>query len=350
MAITPSKTWEYSVNHVISAASFTLRNEILWLRLKEILTDTGAPGYLDAAGGALANPTKPWVVIASSDSTTADATDRWAVVADIVGSAAGVAHSWIHLRQVDYFGSGDHLNMLLACEDLSNLTLGYVAYSRGALGWNLDGTITNRPTLESGAVLLQTRDGLSGAGSLRTSDVMWGGDADNNNRILSVRISDDGLAGAWFVFTGGNCIANGGWQTDEGAPASRLQPWAVWYGSTDSLLEEFNWADQWNFDNWLQTPDNLGVEVIANVGIPGFGSGEANATSLNDGFDATRMFLACPLGIITLSAVVGVWTDLWWGSDNNSSGDLAPLTPPTVWASVGTMIIPWPSGVTMTVS
>lgn len=351
MAITPTKTWEYSVNHVHSAANLTDRNRELWLKLKQMLTDTGSPGYLDAAGGALGSPTSPWSVIASSDGVTADATDRWSDAAtDIIGAANGVAHSWIHLRQVDYFGSGDHLNMLLAVNDIANCSLGYVALSRGALGWNLDGTATTRPTLESGAVLVVTRDGSTSSGSLRTSDVMWGGDADNNNRVISFRMSDDGQCGAWWVFSGGNCIANAGWQVDEGAPASRVHPWGAWYGSADALTEQHNWADQWNFDNWIQTPDNSGVEVAANVGVPGFGASEQNASSLNDGFDATRMFLPAHLGIITLNAVIGVWTDLWWGSDNNSSGDQAPLTPPVVWASVGSMVIPWPSGVTMTVS
>jgi hypothetical protein len=351
MAVTPSKTWEYSVNHVMSGASVTERNQKLWLRLKEMLTDTGSPGYLNVAGGVLGSLTKPWTVIASSDSVAADGTDRWSVIADIVGAVAGVAHSWMQLRQVDYFGSGDHLNLLLSCEDTTTLTVGYVAWARGALGWNADGTITNRPTPEAGVTVVQTRDGLVTTGDNEASDVMWGNDAINDNRVLQFRISDDGQCGGWWMFDSGVCTMLAGWQVDEGGPAtSRVNPFHVWTGGKDAETEINVWALNWNTVPLIKTLDNADLEDEIEISIPVFGSSEDPMIESNIGADGSRFFGQILLRSLTQTTIFGVLTDQWWGSDANVSGDGAPLTPPVVWRAIGEMVIPWPSGTTMAVA
>lgn len=351
MAVTPTKTWEYSVNYTAAGASITLRNELLWLRLKEMLTDTGAATFLDASGGALANLTAPWTVIASSDGVTADGTDRWGTVADIVGASAGVAHSWIHLRQVDFFGSGDHLNLLLSCEDTATLTVGFVAWARGADGWNADGTITNRPTPEIGATEIQTRRGLVVSGDVEAADAMWGNDAVNDNRILQFRIADDGSAGGWYMFDSGNCTMLAGWQVDEGGPAAgRAHPFHVWTYGADQTAEINVWPAFWNGIAGHKTLSEANLEVEEEISIPVFGISEDPMVESNEGGDGSRFFGQILLRHVASTRVLGVLTDTWWGSNANVSGDGAPLTPPIVWRAVGHQIIPWPSGIAMTVA
>lgn len=348
MAVTPTKTWEYSVNHVMSGADVEARNKEIFLRLKEALTDTGSPGFLDASGAALGSLTAPWTVVASSDAVTADATDRWDTVSKIVGAAAGVAHSWIHLRQVDYFGSGDHLNMLIACEDIANCSLGYVAFARGALGWNLDGTTTNRPTIEAGKVPLVTRDGLSSAGDPKSSDIVWGDDSTNDNRVLHVRISDDGKCGSWFICDSGACTAFAGWQEDEGGP-SRNEPWMCWYLSDDSTAEQATRAFFEGHD-YFRTLDDSNLEVNGYISSPKYGAGNASLLALNTGFDGSRFFFPPYLVYPTKTAIGGVLTDVWWGSDSDGTGDQAPTTPPVTFAKFSDIVIPWPSGTAQTIS
>jgi len=349
MAITPTKTWEYSVNHSFTGTSVTDRNRQMWLRLKEMLTDTGSPGFLDVAGGALANLTAPWTVIYSSDGSTASNGDLWSVKGDIVGSAAGNPHSWIHLRQVDYFGSGDHLNLLLSVEDVATCAVGLVAYARGPLGWNADGTINNRPTLGASSIEFQVRDGLVTTGTAEASDVMWGDDALNDTRVLQFRISDDGKCGWWATFSGGKCYAFAGWQEDEGGPA-RVNPFCAWYASKDDTQEINVWTAGWNSQQYVKTWDESDLGISLWGGCSMFGASEVAMMTMNDGTDGTRFFGPIHLASITTNTVYGVMTDMWWGSDSDNSGDGSPVAPPVTFRQVGVQIMPWPSGTAMTVS
>lgn len=347
MALTPTKTWEYSVNNVISAGpDIGDRNERLWLLLKNLLTDTGGYSIVDEDGAATV-VTSPWVVIASSNAVTADASDNWNAQSDIVGAAAGVAHSWIHLRQVDYFGAGDHLNLLLCVENNSNCTLGRVSYVRGATGFNNDGTTTNRPTVEATKTEIVLKDGTTTSGDIKTSDQMWGTDGTNAQAVLHYRISDDGQAGAWWLTVGGNTYSFFGWQRDEEGPATEhTNDFWVWAAAKDAVTDVCIWASEFNVTNPFWSLDNGDLVINGYVTIPVADASESLFTALNDTTDKmlAQMFL------VSGTNNYGLLTDVWWGSDANSAGDQSPATPPVVRSQFGHMVVPWPSGINQVVS
>ena len=53
---------------------------------------------------------------------------------------------------------------------------------------------------------------------------------------------------------------------------------------------------------------------------------------------------------VVTSVGFGLFTDQWWGADTEVTGDGSPVTPPAVRRQIGELVIPWPSGVVMTVS
>ncbi len=344
MAINPTKTWEYIVNQTeVPGGSLTDRNERLWLLLKRMLTDTGGLSALDASGTPI-SLTTPWAVVASSDGVTAGASDSWDTQSDIIGAAAGVAHSWIHLRQVDYFGSGDHLNLLLAVEDVVNCSLGRVSYARGALGWNADGTNLNRPTLEGGVTEVVVKDGLVPTGDEKTSDIMWGSDSLNNQAVLHYRISDDGQCGSWKLCIGSACVSWFGWQRDEEGPGSAVHAndfWA-WAASTDSNSEICTWSAMLNTLDIFYSVDNGSTVMESFASSTVFTATETIISAVND--VSPHWLEQIKLGRLVDFTIYGLLTDTWWGSDAQSTGDQSPVAPPAVRAQFGHLVEPWPSG------
>lgn len=350
MAITNTKTWEYAVNISEGVGSGLLdRNQRLWLRLKEALTDTGSLSLLDEDGASLANLTSPFVVVASSDSSTADASDNWSSSTDVVADDPGSPHSWIHLRQTDYFGSGDHLHLLLDVTPSGvSAAAGRVAWARGATGYNNDGTVNNAPTLNGSAIELAVRSGSSMSGDNKSSDAMWGTDASNAPAVLHLRMSDDGKCGGWFVCRAGEAVQWFGWQEDEDGDPSRTNPFWAWASGNDSGGDQPTWAETINSLSIFRTWDNAGTELNGFLSQACFGASEDLITEFNT--SPSRML---SLGYLMHSAstlAASVLTDMWWGSALDSTGDQSPSTPPVVRTQFGHMVVPWPSGESVLVS
>lgn len=344
MAITPVKNWEYIVNIVRSHANQFVRNRQLMLALKEALTNTGSLQPVNAEGSPIAL-SKPWVVVASSDSATADASDNWADSDDVVFDSAGNAHSWIHLQQADFFDTGDHLHLLIDCiPSIAADPVARVSWTRGATGYNADGTTTNRPTHAESTEELITRDGTTTAGDAVNSDMMWGRDDEGGVVVvLHVRISDDGRAGSWFVCRQGGCVNWQGWQYDEDGDSNRVNPINVWALGLDNSDEMPHWVNALNALAPFRTLDDVGFERTSSLSQPCFGGFETPMSSQNDSLE--RMLSSAYICNGGTSSVLSVLTDMWWGSTSDTTGAISPAEPPLTRVQVGELVIPWPSGV-----
>lgn len=348
MPISVVKTWEYVVNGTYSGGSLTARNQALWLALKEALTDTGSAQFVDAANSNI-SASSPWDVVASSDGSSAGASDNWSATSDIVGNAAGSAHSWIHLRQTDYFGSGDHLHLLLAVEDVADCSLGRVSYTRGSTGYNNDGTTTDRPTHAESTDEIVVRDGLTAAGDKITSDTMWGSDSSNTQAVLHVRMADDGSAGGWFLCIGGVCVSVAGWQDEEEGEPTEVHPFHVWHlGSDNNSLVTLDWTGVINGEDFVRSLNSAGVEVNGYVSQPVFASTETRMADNNA--SNSRALFPAHLAYVGSTSCRGELIDIWWGSTANNTGDQSPATPPVTRAQFDEMVIPWPSGASQNVA
>lgn len=341
MAITPTKTWEYIINEVVSEASLALRNRTLWLTLKQALTNTGSLQAIDASASNT-SLTTPWDVVASSNASTADASDNWSSVSDIVSAGAGVAHSWIHLRQVDFFGSGDHLHLLLAVENQASAQTGRMSIARGATGFNADGTTTNRPTYGGSEVEVVIKGGTTTAGDEIASDMMWGSDGSNLQAVFHFRIADDGSAGAWYITVSSVVVAWFGWQHDVDGDSTRVHPWLAWGFSFDSNAEQISWINILNAGAGLATLDDADTFRLCEIAQPCSGGLETPLSTRNT--SSERMLMPAYVNHSSLNAVFSTLVDQWWGSTLESTGDQSPTTPPETFAQVGEMVIPWPSG------
>lgn len=345
MPVIVEKTWEYAVNILVSEVDITTRNDVLMLTLKELLTDTGSHQFIDEDSANISN-TKPWVVVASSNTVTADSSDNWNSTADLVWGGSG---SWIHLRQVDYFGSGDHLNMLIFLGTVTSVhQLARVQFARGADGWQNDGTTGSPPTPEVGVVVLTTKDGTTTFGDVATSGQMWGSDSVNSQAYLSYRISDDGQCGAWMVNTQNSNSAFHGWQRGNEDQA-RTHDWWVWGMSADANSDVLTWANL-NGVAVMRSIDDSDLEIVAYTGQPVFTLGELRHADNNSGGTGNRFLAQATLHDNGRLSCFGLWTDIWWNSSANNTGDGSPVTPPATKRALGEMAIPWPSGTAMPVA
>lgn len=348
MPVTVEKTWEYVVNVVVNEADITTRNTTLMLTLKELLTDTGGHQFIDENSANISN-TKPWIVVASSNSSVADSNDNWNSNSDLVWDSEASPHSWIHLRQVDYFGSGDHLNLLISLGPTTSVhQLAYVAWARGADGWQNDGTTTTRPTAEVGVTPIVVKQGSTTSGSIDSSDQMWGRDSTNNQAVLHYRISDDGECGAWFttIANGNSCFH--GWQRGNEDQA-RNEDWWVWNMGTDSNSDVLEWANV-NGTPAMHSLDDSDIKIDAYIGQPIFTLVELRHADYNSGGTGNRFLAQCTLHEDSRLSCYGILTDVWWNSSVNNTGDGSPVTPPVTKRVLGEMVIPWPSGQPMQVA
>lgn len=349
MAITNTKTWEYVVNLVVSEVDIATRNRQLTLQLKRALTDTGGVQAVDEAGANI-SLTSPWAIVASSNGVVANTSDNWSALADIVYAAAGNAHAWIHLRQVDYFGAGDHLHMLLDCiPSISGNPVARMSFTRGATGYNNNGTTTNRPTHAEATSEIITRDGAATIGDEVTSDMMWGSDASNAQAILHVRISDDGLCGAVFVAVGGLIQAWHGWQAHEEPDPDVDHQFEVWSLSNDSAQDVPDWSSALNTSAFMQSLANAGTLLASYVSNTFYNNSGTNVIASNNASTSRMLVPAYIVNTVTTS-VRSVLTDMWWGNASDTTGDGSPAMPPVTRRQVGEMVIPWPSGVSMQVA
>src|SRR5512136_2332318 len=169
---TKVKTWQYNVNQDLNTLGVALTDRQRLLRtIKNSLIGFGAA---------------PWTVQGSSNSVAAamDGVDRWAADANLVWANAGVAHSWIVLRQT---GIGATFEM---CIDLSSISPRVLSCILAVGGSFAGGTTLNRPTAGT---------------ELDVSPTRWfkGDDALTFSCALHVQQSNDGAITRVGVFDGG---------------------------------------------------------------------------------------------------------------------------------------------------
>lgn len=107
-----------------------------------------------------------FVVQASSDSVTADATDRISVIADIVSNSAGNAHTWIHYLAPTVMGSWE---LVLDFVDTASPPRKISWF--GAPSYNSDGAITTRPTVAVGSEWSQVNTDFMPSGAFQAMSI-----------------------------------------------------------------------------------------------------------------------------------------------------------------------------------
>lgn len=139
---TPEKTWQFDVNNAVGGSGAALTDyQIAMMNMVKAMVEM---------------PLNPWVVMGSSDSSTAamDGNNRWAPggVWDrtkLVWASGTTAHSWIVLRQVGIFA----LNEICIDLNYSN-TAAYSALVVWGFSGFTGGGITARPTATTSINLL----------------------------------------------------------------------------------------------------------------------------------------------------------------------------------------------------
>lgn len=317
---TLSKTWEHSVN--TAAATSTADEDdcdATILAMVNALID----------GGTF---TVPWTVVASSDSVTADASNNWLDIGDIVHAAAPTAHSWIVLEAP----TGD----LQICFDtgftnsLPERWGVYVSFTAGFTG----GTTTARPTATDEFELSAASTNIFPTSTF--------------NSKVHCTISDDGEQTRLFVNIGGNTII--ALIVGELADTDGLvDPTAIIWGPiTNGVSETLDLFQLWSGCRTLF--NDAGTVAAFRC------SGEAVQNGTSDttfqslvGFNATNAqngeWHLGPVGAwgpqgTAQAGKLGNLPDLFWGSETNHTGDQYPDVGTTFqFTQFGVFVVPWDS-------
>lgn len=315
-----TKAFEHTHSNRIVGTSTADRNAQAWFIWKQGLS--GALTYV-ADDATPTTMTHPYVVVASSNSVTADSSDNWASKADIVSAAAGAGPSWWHGRIVDYYGSGDHLHMLMSCENDALHAEGYVAYARGATGFNSDGDTSSKPTAAVTPNIV--RRGLVTSGNADSSDCVFGFDADFLDLLFYLKVSTDGKVMRWHFCAGGKHRTFAGFQPFQSYPGAAIAPddFVAFFASQDSAtLEPLDYADVWDSIPIGTYLNGASALRKVDVGQPFTGgtSATVNAFTANNDLGIPGLAqMSC--SDETTSVDLGVITDLWAASDLKNTGD-----------------------------
>lgn len=335
------KNWDHAVNVNISEASVLERNRACFLALKQALT--GALSYVDDANVST-SLTVPCTVQASSNGSSAGAADYWSGKSDLIWAAAGVAHSWIHLRFPNGSGAGVPLDMLI---DLipadANGGRFYLSYCKA--GYNSDGTTTNRPTAAGTEVVI--KDGVSATGTPDVSDATWGSDSAGTAGKFHFSMTDDGQIARWCYMTSGNpCVVAGNSADQNGS--GRTEPWYAWWLSIDGNGDINTWTatTSWRLYNLTYYVDEGSIVRRAWITQSVFNNANGLQVLGPDPVDNARP--GSPIYVVddVTNMNLGTLEDTWWGRAGDNSGDGAPTATPT-FALVGEQWWTFPQGVTM---
>lgn len=322
------------------------RNREALLELKRMLVGTYDAETLS---GSTVSLSSPWEVIASSNGASVGG-DLWSSLSDIVHHNAGTAHSWIHLRQNNFFGAGDHLHLLLDCIGTSFQVM-HPFLTRGTKGFNEDGTTTNRPTLAEDAVV-QLRSGTTTSGTISTSAAAFPPNWVTDDLILHLQQTADGQHGRVFMFVSGGLTHWFGWQADESGPSNRDWPFWAWWAGRNSSGDDILIADNTFFasvsNNLFRSINNSDDAVACHVSYPTFGNASMTSFAEN-AFDATRWL--APLWIGSSASPIGVHSvirDIYW-SRNDTNG-LRTVIDGQDFRQVSATLVAWPNNLSMEVT
>jgi len=325
-APTVSKTWQhtYSGGHstnvrLLSSGVALTDYQTAMKRIKDIMI-----GFTNA----------PWSVLYSCDGTTAgtagDLVDRWSAIAKLVWANAGVAHSWIILKQ-----TGIASNFQL-CIDLSNSTSSNATVVFSPNAGFTGGTTTARPTATDEVVILSNTTWLSGSGSPFTG-------------ALSVMMTSDGQCTRVLFFRAG--FAEGWWILDK--PAAAVTGWSQpFFG----LITGGNGGQGVTLANSINTTSGKGVVRIGtttgvtSITTEDYTSGSEQAAqrqlTVHD-LVPDQGYCITPAGIAVPSTVGargrhGYLSDLWVvPSGSLRVGDTLPNDNTRAIIIAGVLAMPW---------
>jgi hypothetical protein len=316
-----AKTHQLTTNQSIASAGTTTDAKFLIRTMKD--------KFKGAALGA-------WTVVSSSNAVTANTSDHWNANADIVGAAAGVAHSWIVIKQT---GIAANFQVLI---DITNVSVNqadfYVSPAVGFTG----GTTTNAPT-------------ASDSSKLFTGITWWNG-VSAGNLVYNSDVSTDGTVSRFFVFNA-NKVAG---YFSFSAPQNPVSGWTAPFAM---MLFSANGADclTYNAVN-ASAPTNMAIRATPVVGPnPTVGlctvssEGVAGGTTNTIGQlelvanDASGDFplVTCGITSVTVGARGrhGNIFDLWWGSTTPVTGDTYPNDATRQFIHLGNIVTPWDGSV-----
>jgi hypothetical protein len=157
------KTWQMLNNQNDAGhASVNETGQAIAWWLKQFLT--GAFGFKDANGDAVASPVGAWHVDCSSDGVTAgvlgDGVDRWVAHTNLLGAAAGSPHAWCLLKSINNFAGLGYPIYYLIDRRAASMALLYVILGKLTDGAN--GTIQNAPAMATYGTSAYSNVGKSG--------------------------------------------------------------------------------------------------------------------------------------------------------------------------------------------
>lgn len=327
---TPTKTWEFDVNH----APITTTPELMF-QMKNKLVGDGATAF-----------SNPPTVKSSSDSVTADNTDRWLDAGDVVFEEPAGAHSWI-VFSCDAVQPG--LEVCWSCEDTSggNPQAWEIFYSDAA-GFT-GGTTTARPTATDEVVSYTGGSAaeIDGFSALATHPARLHVAQSSDGEVLRIWAYTDGvLLGWWELFR-------------PGSPASVwTQPWVgnnYWYKYNTGAN-----APQLTYAKLALTVANYSVSYAA--GQTSWMKYTSEATGVAEemiplaqdnppNLQAADSWTLSGMGLygVTAGAVgpAGSAVDMWWAPYRVPDGTHFPSDGSREFVTIDNVVIPWPGGAQM---
>jgi hypothetical protein len=333
---TLQKTWEFDVNNnFIGSDQYDLRQKLL-LGIKNALIDG-------------VTFTVPWTVRYSCDSTTAgsagDGVDHWSASTDVVWEPSGSVHSWIVLRQTDYFGSGNHLEMLIDCEQ------GASGDNYAAIGVYLSNTAFSGGTTGTRPTATGEWSVIASGGSEVTSN--WQGlDSVQTTKSFHMMASDDGEE--WRILISDNTYVVAIWAIGKPlSPPSGWSPacWALIYGQDTN-------SSTVTTDTNLSTAGTLRVRCTDDTrgdfqclftaeSMASSATQPVASSAVANTFDASRPFINFGLYSSTGAATgyMGGVKDMWWSLESDGTGATYPVAQPD-FINVGGLCLPWDGATT----
>ena len=330
---TPDKTWEYNVN----LAAITTTAEVLF-QIKNNLVGDGGTVF-----------SSPWTVVSSSDSVTADNTDRWLDSGDVVHHNAGSAHSWIVLQN-NAISTGFQIMLEATRNPGGGSDAMYLQVSE-AVGFT-GGTTTNRPTATDTVTPVE-------GGSPSSLLVANSNNLATEPARLHVMMSSDGEVTRWFLFSAGTMVHF----VDIQKPKNAASGWAIPWVATVAIQYYNSGAD---------TPQATYAKLMRDI-PPGrvysragglestlyyTGEGFGDTTTTNDPIgiqqnfqselEASPCFPILPIGLFSETigsrGRIGELVDMWWGAVVVATGDHYPADASRTFVQLDDLVSPWNGG------
>jgi hypothetical protein len=323
------KTWQYVPNYAIAATGTALgTNRTILKAIKDFLT-TDAAEWVDNANIAT-TAANLWTVRYSCDSVAAgaagDGVDRWGAITDLVWANAGVAHSWIVLRQT---AIGATAELLISCENTSANGAQITVVASASAGFT-GGTTTTRPTATDE--------------DIRLSSATWGGvfNTDTNVKIHVMKSTD---GECWRVLCCNAGQANTSWILEKAVAFAG----ATWTNRLVTYFQGAAAATNTLTNALLNTSASIGGRGVSNMTLTmagmAFAGAQANVsiTTAND-LSSAWPFMPHQLASATASnrGLHGYLNDVWFGSTIVATGSTYPTTGTQhQFVQLGSMILPW---------